>query len=78
MANAPMQPVRSVVKGSGQWLDVIMTNPDTNQVLSVQAFTLEQLQNNLAGMTAQFNAQVASINQMIAMLTPPVTPTPTA
>lgn len=65
----PKPPTRTVVKGSGDFVNEIFTNPDTGVVVNVNAYTRERLNTIKTTMQAQQAAQLASVNEMLALLT---------
>ena len=68
--NPQNQPVRTVVKGSGEWVDEVFTDPVTSKVIRVTSYTLEQVKTMKDNLDKQYQSQLTNIQGMINLLTP--------
>jgi hypothetical protein len=72
---APIQPNVTFTKstdGTTTWVSKTSTLP--NGQASVQSFTLVQLNAMVANLNSSYQSNLAQLNSMIALLTPPATP----
>ena len=68
MANQPVQPVRSIGKGSGAWVNEIWTDPVTSKVIRVTAYTTDQLNQMKTNIDTQYANNVKNVTDMLALL----------
>jgi hypothetical protein len=66
--SAPIQPIRTVVKGNGAWVDEVWTDPISGKVVRVTAFSIDQLNAMKDQMIRQHNGNIANVDGMIALL----------
>jgi hypothetical protein len=65
---AAPQPVRTIVKGEGKWVDEVYTNPADSKVVRVTSYTEEQLNTMKASIEKQYNTNIKMVNDMLELL----------
>lgn len=63
-----VQPIRTIVKGAGAWVDEVYTNPETKAVINVNSYTKEKLEAMLAQIDARVAPEKKRITDMLALL----------
>ena len=61
-------PVRTVVKGSGNFVNEVFTDATTGAIVRVNAYTADQLNTIKANLVTQQAAQLKSLTDMLALL----------
>ena len=64
----PVQPVRTITKGTGAFVNEIYTDPETIVIVRVNSYTAAQLNSMSSQIDAQVAAQRQRITEMLALL----------